>query len=61
MKSGHCKNRTDIASQFLVIEWRVCLVDTSVQKLQKLQELGQAPESFPDKIIVASMVNDITN
>ena len=36
MKSDHCKDRTDIAGQFLVIEWHVCLGNRSVPTLRKL-------------------------
>ena len=43
--------------------WHVCLGDTSVRKLHKLQYLknGHAPESFLYRIIFANMFNDITN
>ena len=46
MRSSSCKNREDID-----IEWHVCLGDMSVQLLQN------APESFPDPIIFASLFN----
>ena len=42
----------------------MCLGDTSVQKLKKLEELmsenGHEQDSFQDRIIFASMSNDIT-
>ena len=37
MKSDKSKNRSDITGQTIDMEWRVCLGDTSVQILQKLQ------------------------
>ena len=58
----YAKNRHDIAGQLMEIDWHVCLGDSSVQQLQKLQlfmsETGQAPWSFPDRIIFASMFNN---
>ena len=58
------KYRNDTAGQSIDIEWHVC-PGTSVQILHKPQvfmsETGHAPESFPDRIILASMFNDITN
>ena len=47
------------------IGWHACPGDTSVQMLRRPQEFmsetGHEPESLPDKIIFASMLNDITN
>ena len=54
MKRKNCKNRNDIAGQSIV-----CLGNTTVQMLQKLKacmpETRHAPESFPDRVIFASM------
>ena len=65
LESNSCKNRNDFAGQSIGMEWHVCLGDTSVQLLHKLKvfmlETGHEPESFPDRIIVASMFNDVTN
>ena len=64
-ESDNCENRNDIAGQSVDIELHVRAGDTSVQILQKLQgfmsETGHAPESFPDRIILASMFNDLTD
>ena len=64
MTSDPCKNRTDIAGQLIDTEWHVCLGETSVQILRRLQvfmsETGHTPQSFPDSIIFASMFNDIS-
>ena len=63
MKGDTRSNRNDIAGQSMDIERHVCPVNTSVPILHKLQEFmseaGLAPESFPDRIIFASMFNDI--
>ena len=56
MKSDNCQNRNDIAGQTIQIEWHVCLGDTS----EFTSETGYAPVGFPDRIIFASMFNDIT-
>ena len=65
MEIDSCKNRNNTAGQTIPIEWHVCLGDTSLQILHKLQELmsvtGHARESFPDRIIFATTVNDITD
>ena len=37
VKGDNCKNRNDIAGQSIDIEWHMCLGDTSVQLLHKLQ------------------------
>ena len=64
MKSNSCKNRNDIAGHSIDLEWHVCLGDTSVHILRKLQEFisetGHEPNSFLAKIIFASMFNEIT-
>ena len=64
MKSNSCKNSNDIARQSTDIG-HVCLGDTSVQILQKLgafmTENRHEPESFPDRIIFASMFNYIAD
>ena len=65
VKSNNGKNRNDICKFVNDIEWHVCLGDMSGQIQQKLQgfmsEAGHEPESFPDRIIFASMLNNITN
>ena len=65
MRRESCKNRRDTAGQSIDIEWHVCLGDTSVHMLQKLQVLmsgtGHEPESFPERIVFARMFTDITN
>ena len=59
------KSDNDIAGQPIDIEWHVCLGDTSLQILQKLKNsrrrLGTHRRDFQDRIIFASMYNDITN
>ena len=51
-RSNSCKNREDID-----IDWHVCLGDASVQLLQTQKAFVYAPESFPDRIIFASLFN----
>ena len=64
-KSNSCKNISDIAGHSIEIDWHACLGDTSVQIWQKLKavmsEAAHEPEHFPDRIIFASMFNDITS
>ena len=63
--SDNCKNRNDTVGQSIDIEWHVCPGGTSVHILHKLQgfmlEIGHAHESFSERIIFASMFNEITN
>ena len=63
-KIVNCKSKSDIAGQSIDIEWHVCLGDTTVQILQKLRvfksETRHDPENFLDRIIFASMLNEIT-
>ena len=65
LKSDSRKNRKDITGQTIDIEWHVRPGDTSVQIQHMLQEFmfetDHERESFPDRIIFASMFNDITN
>ena len=65
MKNDSCKNRNDTAGKSIDIAWHVCLGDTSVQVVQHLQLFmsytGHEPEHFPNRIIFASIFNDITN
>ena len=65
MKSNSCQNRNDIAGQSIDIEWHVCAGDTSVQILQKpkafMSETRHERDSFPERIILASMFFDITS
>ena len=62
-KSNSCKNRHDTAVPS--IEMYVCPGDTSVQILQKLKiftsEARREPELLTNRIILASMFNDITS
>ena len=66
MERNSCKNRNDMAGPSSIdVEWHVCHGDTFVHKLQKLtafmSETGHQPESFLDRIIFASMFDDVTN
>ena len=61
MKSDKCKNRSDTAGETINIEWHVCPGDTKVQIYNSFMETGHEPESFPDRIIFASMFNDMTD
>ena len=66
MKSGSLKkNRNAIAGKSIDIEWHVFPSETSVQTVQKLRAFmsgtWRGPEIFLDRIIFASMFNDITD
>ena len=65
MKWKRCKNRNDFAGQSIENEWHVHFADTSVQILQKLKtfmsETRHEHELFSDRIIFASMFNDISS
>ena len=53
------KDRNDFAGQTIQVEWHLCLVQI-LHKLQEfMSETRQAPESFPGRIIFASVFNDI--
>ena len=57
--SDSCKNRNDITSQSIEVEWHVCPGDGSVQILRRLKvfisEAGHEPDSFPHWIIDGSI------
>ena len=65
MKSNNCKRRNDVAGQSIDIERHVCLVDTSVQILQKhnvfMADSGHEFASFSDRTIFENMFHDITS
>ena len=56
VKSNSCKNRNDVASQSIDIEWHVYLGDTFVQRLRGRDLRVSQTRSF-----FVSMFNDITN
>ena len=62
MKSNRCKNRNDTASQSIDTKWDVCPGVTSLKILPKLKVfMSGTKHEPPDRIIFASMFNDITS
>ena len=58
-----CRHGSDVAGETMSLH--VCLGNTSLKILRKLQQImsetGHEPESFPGGIILTSMFNDITD